>query len=138
MPKDNLVLIDTSVWIEYFLKKNVELEQTVDTLLDNVQIATAAIIQAELIQGSRSEKEVKYLKEYFKPLHWIESSDIHWQEAGELSLKLRQSGKRINLTDCYIASLAKSASASIFSLDKHFIWIVKIGGYSLFPIEAMD
>ncbi|OGQ06297.1 MAG: hypothetical protein A3F82_03440 [Deltaproteobacteria bacterium RIFCSPLOWO2_12_FULL_44_12] len=134
MPKDNLVLIDTSVWIDYFLKKNIELEQTVDTLLDNAQVATAAIIQAELVQGSRGEKEVKKLKEYFKPLYWIQGNDTHWQEAGELSLRLRQTGKKINLTDCYIASLAKSSSANVFSLDKHFIWIEKIGGCSLlFP-----
>lgn len=131
MPKDNLVLIDTSVWIDYFLQKNSELEQRMDMLLENAQVATAAIIEAELIQGSRGEREIKKLKEYFVPLHHIESKDEHWLEAGHLSLKLRQAGKRVNLTDCYIAALAKSASARIFSLDKHFIWIKDVQGCDL-------
>ncbi|MBI5299448.1 MAG: PIN domain-containing protein [Deltaproteobacteria bacterium] len=136
MPKDNFVLIDTSVWIDYFLRRDSELEQKVDSLLDSAQIAMTAVVQAELIQGSRSEKEVQKLKEYFKPLFWIQGNDTHWLKAGEMSLKLRQTGKTINLTDCYIAVLAQSASASVFSLDKHFVWIAKIGGCSLFESNA--
>lgn len=132
MPKDNLVLIDTSVWIDYFLKKNALLEQTLDLLLDNAQVATAAIIVAELTQGARDKKEIEKIKGHFKPLHWLPGTDRHWEMAGELSLQLRQTGKKINLTDCYIASLAKSASANLFSLDKHFTWIAKIEGCALF------
>lgn len=134
MPKDNLVLIDTSIWIDYFLQKNVDLERTVDGLLENAVVAMAAIIQAELIQGARGEKETKKLKEYFKPLYWIQGLDTHWHEAGELSAKLRKSGRTVNLTDCYIASLAKSANASILSLDKHFSWIAKAEGCKILEI----
>lgn len=134
MPNDNLVLVDTSVWIDYFLRKSSVLEKVLDSLLDKAQAATAAIILAELTQGARGKKEIEKIKDHFKPLHWIQSNDDHWQAAGELSLQLRQTGRQINLTDCYIAGLAQSASATIFSLDKHFSWIAKIRGCTLFEI----
>lgn len=132
MPRDNPVFVDTSVWIDYFLRKNIVLEQTLDALLENGQVATAAVIMAELIQGARGAKDTEKLKAYLKPLHWISSGDEHWEEAGKISNKLRQSGKRINLTDCYIAALADSAQSEVYTLDKHFTWIAQIGGCKIY------
>lgn len=132
MPSDKLVFVDTSVWIDYFLQKSSVLGQTMDALLENAQIATAAVILAELIQGARGTKEVEKLKEYFKPLVWIPASDSHWREAGELSFQLRRLGKKVNLTDCYIASLTSGASAEFFTLDKHFEWIASVDGCTLY------
>lgn len=132
MPKDNLVLVDTSVWIDYFLQRNSRLEKTMDLLLENSQVATAAIILAELTCGAKTEQEIRKLKEHLRPLQWIQSSDAHWQRAGELSFRLRQKGKTVNLSDCYIASLAHTGQATIFSLDKHFAWIAEIEGDELF------
>lgn len=132
MPNDNLVLIDTSVWIDYLQKNDSKFERTVDSLLENGRAATAAIILAELTQGAKNEKEIDTLKNYFQPLTWIESRDEHWKRAGELAFRLRQKGKTINLTDCYIAALAHQSSATILSLDKHFEWISDSRGCTLF------
>lgn len=132
MPKDDRVLIDTSVWIDYFAQRGTELVKTVDLLLRQDQVATAAIIMAELNQGVKSSAEGKTLKTYFKPLHWIPGTDAHWEQAGALSWALRHAGRTVNLTDCYIASIASSAGARIYSLDKHFQWIAGQGGCQLF------
>lgn len=134
MPKGDLVLIDTSVWIDYFSEKGKVLVETVDHLLRQAQVATAAIIMAELTQGIKSAAEGRKLKTHFKPLQWISGTDKHWELAGELSWELRHSGRTVNLTDCYIASVASSAGASIYSLDKHFQWISEKGGCRLFEI----
>lgn len=137
MPNDEPVLIDTSVWIEYLSKKNSSLLESVDQLLDNARVACATIILAELIQGAKTEKEVKQLKAFFQPLSWIQSNDEHWMKAGELSFRLKRSGKTVNLTDCYIASLAESSSALVFTLDKDFQWITQLKGCRLFaPAET--
>ena len=135
MPKDSLVLVDTSAWIDYFLQKNSHLEQILDARLETGEIATATVILAELTQGAKSEKEIKKLKEYFQPLHWIQSADIHWHMAGALSFQMRQKGKKVNLTDCYIAALARQSGASILSLDKHFLWLAQSGACSLLEIS---
>lgn len=132
MPKDNLVLVDTSVWIDYLSVKTNGSPKTLDHLLEQGLAASAAIIMAELVQGARNEKEINKLRDYFQPLHWIESSDRHWEEAGSLSFHLKRAGRNINLTDCYIARLAQGAGASVFSLDKHFVWIAESDGCRLF------
>lgn len=132
MPNADLVLIDTSVWIDYFTHRNPSVERSVDHLIADGRIATAGIILAELNQGARTEREMKQIHECLKPVVWIKSDDQHWVEAGELSFELRKVGKGVNLTDCYIASLARRAKACIFSLDKHFTFIAALKGCSLF------
>ncbi|MBI2981391.1 MAG: PIN domain-containing protein [Deltaproteobacteria bacterium] len=131
MPSDKPVLIDTSIWISYFQRQDPSLEKTVDELLENGRVATAAIIVAEMVQGARSEAEAKKIREYFAPLFWIESSDRHWEIAGELSFRLRRKGRSVNLTDCYIAALTKGDQVKVLSLDKHFQWIAAEKGCDL-------
>ncbi len=108
--------------------------QAVDSLLENGRVATAALVLAELAQGARSEKEISQLRKYLQPLYWIEGLDRHWEEAGELSFRMRQKGKTVNLTDCYLARLAAGSEATIFSLDKHFRWIADLENCPLFAI----
>jgi predicted nucleic acid-binding protein len=132
MPKDKLVLIDTSIWIDYFSGKNQRVTEVVDDLLSNTRVATAGIILAELAQGARTTTESQSIRTHFQPLHWITSEDSHWETAGHLSWKLRRAAKTVNLTDCYIASLSVSAAASIYTLDKHFHWIADVSGCTLF------
>lgn len=132
MPSGEIIFIDTSIWIDYFSQKNEDVVSMLDTLLSTVQVATAGIILAELTQGVKSDRESQAIHKHFRPLYWIPSHDSHWEMAGRLALKLRRSGKSVNLSDCYIACLANSASASIYSLDKHFSWIADAGGCKLF------
>ncbi len=75
---------------------------------------------------------MKICESNFRPLHWITGTDSHWEAAGHLSQKLRRSGKSVNLTDCYIASLAASDAALVYTLDRHFIWISGANGCKLF------
>ena len=132
MPNDNLVLVDTSIWIAYLRNTQQRLTDTVDFLLTNGRVASAAIILAELAHGAHTDRETHRMQEYFRPLHWIASMDAHWETAGKLASRLRRNGKSVNLTDCYIAALAASADATIYSLDKHFGWIADTGGCKLF------
>lgn len=132
MRSGDVVFVDTSIWIDYFSQKDSALEYTMDLLLENAQVGTAAIIKAELIQGAHGPQEIKHLNHYFQCLTYVESQDQDWQFAGELSFRMRKRGKSVNLTDCYIAHLATKASMPIYSRDKHFAWIAKEGACELF------
>lgn len=132
MPSAELVLVDTSVWIDYLSRRASKVDETMDALLAHGGIAAAAIIIAELVQGSHTSAEAERLRRYLQPLHWIESTDQHWNHAGQLSARLRRKGHTVNLTDCYIAALADSADAPVYTLDKHFGWIAAAGGCRLY------
>ncbi|MEW6380800.1 MAG: PIN domain-containing protein [bacterium] len=56
----NLVLVDTSVWIDYFRKKDPSLSQ-VDNLMEEGRIGTCRLVIAELLQGARGSKEIEII-----------------------------------------------------------------------------
>ncbi len=133
--KDN-VIIDTSVWIDYFQKVNSDFSNQVDKLLTQANIYVPKIIIAELIQGAHSEKEVALIKEFLDAFRIIGEEEDTWFKAGRLSYTLKKKGKTVNLTDCYISIIAKEQSCAILTLDKHFKEIEKAGEIELITPPA--
>jgi predicted nucleic acid-binding protein len=119
------VLVDTSVWIEFFRKKEPHFS-TVSELMEADAICCTGIIYAELLQGAKTEKELATIKEFAHVFDFIAETDALWEKAGELSFNLRKKGIAAGLSDCYIAVAAQSANASLLTLDKHFSAIKKL------------
>ncbi len=59
---DKLVLIDTSIWIHYFRGKK-EIYNKVNELTDSGKVCSLGLVIAELIQGAKTEKEVRVIKD---------------------------------------------------------------------------
>lgn len=131
--KDKRILIDTSVWIEYFRGKNLDICTKVDQFLSHASIFVPKIVIAELIQGAKSEKEIKVVKEFVDAFNIIDQTKDTWIEAGQLSFDLKKRGWNINLTDCYIALISKENNCLIFSLDIHFKEISKMIEIKMLP-----
>jgi predicted nucleic acid-binding protein len=118
--KDEKVLIDTSVWIDYFRNKNSSIAERVDKILSNAEVYVPKAVIAELIQGSRSEKEIKIIEEFIDAFHIIDQSEDTWIKAGKLSFIMKRKGTIANLMDCYLSVIAQENNCKIFTLDKHF------------------
>ena len=118
------ILVDTSVWIEYFRKKD-PLYSTVDKLIDEDGICCIGLVLAELIQGAGSREEIKTLKDFTSVFAFLEESAKLWEKAGELSFELKKAGQPIGLADCYIAAAASQFGVAILTLDNHFSLIQK-------------
>lgn len=111
------VLVDTSVWIDYFQTGNKSAE--LDDLIDENVIVTNELILAELIpflKLKRQAKVVKLLREIKRlPLQ------IDWDDIMDTQLKCLKSGANgIGIPDLIIAQNAKENHCAVFSLDKHF------------------
>ena len=130
--KDNRVLIDTSVWIEYFKNKNISLSEKVDETLTFYEVFVPKIVIAELIQGSRSEKEVKVIEEFLGAFNIVDHTEDTWINAGRLSFVMKRKGTTVNLIDCYISMLSIENNCRIFSLDEHFKSIKKFSKLEMF------
>jgi predicted nucleic acid-binding protein len=113
------VLVDTSVWIEFFRKKEPSYSRVLK-LLDEDKICCIGIVLAELIQGARSGEEIKTLKDFTHVFYFLDESGKLWEKAGELSCSLKRSGKQIGLSDCYIAIAANNEKVGILTMDNHF------------------
>ena len=119
------ILVDTSIWIDYFQGGSPEIAERLDAMLTGEEIFVPGIVLAELIQGARSPKEVGVIEEFIEAFHLIDQKENTWRRAGKLSFDLKKKGKTIHLTDCYIAIMAMDHGCDIFTLDKHFKEIQK-------------
>lgn len=118
--KGERVLIDTSVWIDYFKNKKNPAAERVDNILTYCDVYVPKIIIAELIQGAKSEKEISIIEEFIEAFNIIDQSENTWLKAGKLSYSAKKKGMFINLTDCYITIIAAENNCKIFTLNKHF------------------
>jgi len=121
MPGKELVLIDTSVWIQAdSLKANSEVKSKVLLLLDKDRAAACGIIIAELLCGAKTPTNYEELKIDIEGIHYLNTPENIWLKAAQMSFDLRKKGISIPLTDILIACIAIDNNCSLLHLDKHF------------------
>jgi predicted nucleic acid-binding protein len=117
------VLVDTSVWIDYF--RNGENSKDLDKLIDEDLIVTNEVILAELVpflKLKRQHKVIGLLLELIKS-----TLNVNWLEIIEFQTSCLKSGANsIGLPDLMIAQNALQNELEIFSLDKHFKFLQEI------------
>lgn len=110
------IIIDTSVWIEYF-KGNNQYFETIQKLLEKNKVLTVELIFAELLQGARNKKETEMLKSYFWLIPKAEIENLYIL-AGEFSQREKLISKGIGLIDACIISAAIFSNSKLWTLDK--------------------
>ena len=111
------VLVDTSIWIEYFRSGNNS--EKLDFLIDENLIVTNDLILAELVPYLRVRNQRKIVK----LLHNINKLEltINWGQIIEFQFKCLKSGLNgIGIPDLIVAQNAKQNHCEIYSLDNHF------------------
>jgi len=116
------IIVDTSVWIEYFKNRPI-LADHLDRQLMAGNIFTVGPVIAEMLQGARTEKDYHALKNSIDGLPFVETCFEDWMLAGSISFKLRKKGVTVPITDCLIAAVAIRQKASIMTYDRHFAYI---------------
>ena len=127
------VLVDSSVWIEFF-RKNEPYHGIVSQLMDDGGVICCGVILAELMQGARTDRELAVLEDFLQVFMFIPEPPELWAAAGKLSYKLRRKGITVGLSDCFIAVAAASAKAQVATLDSHFDALCKPAGISMLPL----
>ncbi len=127
------VVVDTSVWIEFF-RKHDPYYGIVSRLIDDEQVYCCGIIIAELMQGAKSDKELAILDDFLRVFPFIPETPQLWAAAGKLAFQLRRKGLTVGLSDCYIAVAAASCHAPVATLDSHFQLLGKPAKISLYPL----
>jgi predicted nucleic acid-binding protein len=118
---NNLVLIDTSVWILALRKSPSPLvKDEVEHLLAENRVAIVPLIRLELLGGTKSVNDFNRLKSRLDALHQIPANEANWELATQLSFKLRQQGKVIPYTDILIGAAGIITSCLLLHADRHF------------------
>lgn len=119
------VLIDTSYWIEFFNRSELEYANRVRELVREDLAAITGVVLSELLQGTRTEEEYRDLDSALTATVWVEAGREVYARAGELGLGLRRRGITVPVTDCVIAAAAESIGAGILTLDGHFTHLTR-------------
>jgi predicted nucleic acid-binding protein len=125
------ILVDTSVWIEYFRNPDSEAAAILDSIVDDQEVFVPKVVLAELMQGAKSTKELVVIGDFLDAFHVIDQSGETWLKAGRLAYNLKKKGRTIPLLDCYLAVLAIENRCAIFTLNRHFNDIRDISGIKL-------
>ena len=111
------VLVDTSVWVEYFRSGNNS--EKLDFLIDENLIVTNDLILAELIPFLKVRKQRK-LTDLLLNINKLNLS-ISWGQIIEYQYKCLKNGLNgVGIPDLIIAQNAKQNNCEIYSLDNYF------------------
>ena len=113
------VLVDTSVWIDFFRSEQGRPGDLLDALLAEDRVVLCGIVEMEIFQGLRG-RELAEVKSVFEVISYVDTTREDFIDSGMLWQTLRRRGRTIPATDCLIASLCLRHKMALFSLDEHF------------------
>ena len=111
------VLVDTSIWVDYFRSGNQSSQ--LDSLIDEDQIVINDLILAELVPFLKIRKELTLVT----LLNKIEKAEllINWEKVINLQTKCLENGiNRVGIPDLIIIQQAIENDFQVYTLDKHF------------------
>ncbi|MBR9910787.1 MAG: PIN domain nuclease [Gammaproteobacteria bacterium] len=118
-----MIVVDTSVWIDYFNGRITPETERLDSSLGNSAVAAGDLIVLEILQGFRSDKDYKTAKKYLASLHQYNmlTPDLAIKGA-ENYRKLRKKGITIRKTaDVIIATFCIEHRLPLLYTDKDFL-----------------
>lgn len=123
-----MVLIDTSVLIDYLKNVEDEYSNALNILIENnYPIGINNYIYQEVLQGAKSIKEYTILKDYLSQFHFydIKGKDSY-EKAAEMNVLCRTKGVSVRSTvDLLIAQTAIENDIMLLSKDFDFLNIAK-------------
>ncbi len=117
-----MVLVDTTVWIDFFAAKSTPEVAELERLLNEGEdICTCGIILTEVLQGIREDEDYRRTLSRFDTFLFLPMNRQAFVKAAELYRSLRRRGVTIRKpVDCMIASIAIEHDIALLHSDRDF------------------
>ena len=115
-----MILIDTSVWIEFFKQKQ-PFKATVQTLLKSQMALSIEPVFAELLYGVRMQKEKDIIQSYWQILPRAEFGQDSMIKAANYASSQRFLQSGIGLMDAIIIQSVIEGKYMLWTLDKRIL-----------------
>ena len=112
-----MIVVDTSVWIDFFRGTHQQLNDKLELLIENNEIVALSCVFGELLQGVKNENEEKTILDFWHNLSKIDETNL-FIEAGRSSNKYKQLNKGVGLIDSYILTAALKNNLPLWTFDK--------------------
>ena len=122
-----MVLVDTTVWIDFFLANPYPHVETLENLIaEREDICLCGIILTEVLQGIREDSEFKRTRDLLANLVFLPMQYSIFIRSAEIYRNLRQKGVTIRKpVDCMIAAVAIEHDIPLLHNDNDFLPIEK-------------
>ncbi len=125
-----MFLVDTSVWIDFLRARDNPAVSSFGEILDRkLPYGITGVIYQEVLQGSKSEKDLSALKRYlqtqrfYHPVHAVES----YEEAARIFFRCRRKGVTLRGSqDCLIARIAIEHDLQLLHNDRDFLRMARV------------
>jgi len=125
-----LILVDTSVWIDFFNGHNEELkvQQLINSLNQGIDIFITDIILTEILQGIKDDNKHTVTKNSILTLKFVHAKNYDtYIYASDIYRMCRKKGVTVRKTiDCLIAAIAIENNLDLLCKDNDFINIANV------------
>ena len=132
-----VILVDSSVWIDFFLGQATPQVEVLDRLLAEERLAIGDLILAEVLQGFRSEREAGLARDtlaVFEPVE-LGGFDVAWKAAHNFR-RLRALGITPRKTvDTLIATWCIASGCVLLHADRDFDPFAQHLGLQVVPLD---
>ena len=117
-----MILVDSSVWVDYFRSADTPQVALLDSLFGRTRIAVGDLVAAEVLQGVRDDKEYKWVKKVFGTFTCLDLCGYDLAlKASENYRVLRGKGITIRKTiDTLIATRCIEDGLTLLHADRDF------------------
>jgi predicted nucleic acid-binding protein len=126
-----MIVVDTSVWIAAPRQKIVA--EVLGQLIDADEVALALPVRLELLSGTAKHKRAAFNRQ-FGSLSQLHPTEETWLPIPGWIERATDAGERFGLADLLIASLAVEIGGLVWSLDKDFERMERLGMISLYQL----
>ena len=131
-----MVIVDTTVWVDFFVGKNTPQVQTLEQfLIEGEDICICGVILTEVLQGIRDDSDYTKILSRFDSFLFLRMNRRTFVKAAELYRTLRRQGVTIRrAVDCMIASVAIEQNIALLHNDRDFDPIEKLCGLKVVKV----
>ena len=117
-----MIVVDSSVWIDYFTGKNTPEAEKLDSVLGEDPIAIGDLVLTEVLQGFRTDKDFRKAKELLMSLNVVNMLDTTIALKSAVNFRtLRKKGVTVRKTiDTIIATYCIENKLPLLHSDKDF------------------
>jgi predicted nucleic acid-binding protein len=127
-----LILVDSSVWIDFFSSSPGRAGAELRRMIEEAEpFALTGVVVAEVLQGLT--RDTRRIEQYLAQWEMLEPHGFEtYREAAAIYRAARAKGITPTTIDTVIAAIALDHNASVFTLDQDFSRIARIARLALY------
>lgn len=121
-----MIFVDTSVWVEALRSAESTTARGLGGLLDSSEVALSVPVRVEILAGASNRDHVR-LRRVLSALPLFFPTEQTWLRIDDWLGRARSAGERFGFGDLLIAAIAADHHAPIWSLDRDFVRMARVG-----------